>query len=224
MLTSIDLARVSIGTRIRKKSYISYFKGKRMKNVLECGCNVGVYTPFLETISNHLISFDLNESLIRNAAKASPDSQFLAADILKMPFRDGYFDLVVAADVVEHTTDAENVLREMARVTKRNGIAVLSVPCVNWNIVCRVLGLSKYSFGHHYLFEKQQLLSLLSKVGYRTVYYEKMQGAFSACLEGVIVKLSSRLYGIDAVKESQMALMTSRNKVNSFLYFCLFYR
>jgi SAM-dependent methyltransferase len=49
-------------------------------------------------------------------------------DITALPFADGCFDVIVACDTLEHVLDDRAALRECARVLRRNGIAILTVP------------------------------------------------------------------------------------------------
>jgi SAM-dependent methyltransferase len=46
----------------------------------------------------------------------------------KLPFDDGTFDLVVSQETFEHVQDHEGAMRELARVTKRPGLAIHSFP------------------------------------------------------------------------------------------------
>lgn len=48
--------------------------------------------------------------------------QICAADFHDLPFNDAYFDIVFIASAVHHTRRTECVLREMARITRPNGL------------------------------------------------------------------------------------------------------
>jgi SAM-dependent methyltransferase len=50
------------------------------------------------------------------------------ADIAKLPFKDGCFDTLFACDVLEHVADDRMALRELRRVLRPGGVAVLTVP------------------------------------------------------------------------------------------------
>jgi SAM-dependent methyltransferase len=54
------------------------------------------------------------------------------ASVTALPFRDGEFAAVVSADVLYHLEDDEAALREMARVLRPGGIAVINVPAHRW--------------------------------------------------------------------------------------------
>ncbi len=45
-----------------------------------------------------------------------------------LPFRTGTFDLVMMLEVVEHLADIPHILREIARVMRPEGVAILSTP------------------------------------------------------------------------------------------------
>jgi SAM-dependent methyltransferase len=52
------------------------------------------------------------------------------ADLLSLPFRDESYDVVYASHVLEHIKDDMKAIREISRVLKSNGVAILPVPVV----------------------------------------------------------------------------------------------
>jgi SAM-dependent methyltransferase len=69
-----------------------------------------------------------------NAAYVSADLHGHEAshhmDMTDVPFRDGSFDLIVCVHVLEHVPDDRRAIREMVRVLKPGGVALLLVPIV----------------------------------------------------------------------------------------------
>lgn len=57
-----------------------------------------------------------------------PSRAQVTADLTKMPFADLFFDLVWASHVLEHITTVDLAVREVFRVLKSSGAAVLDVP------------------------------------------------------------------------------------------------
>jgi ubiquinone/menaquinone biosynthesis C-methylase UbiE len=51
---------------------------------------------------------------------------FIIADATKLPFRNGYFDIVVSPSVIEHIPHQEEAISEIERVCARNGKVVIS--------------------------------------------------------------------------------------------------
>jgi SAM-dependent methyltransferase len=54
-----------------------------------------------------------------------------AADLTRLPFASGTFDLVVASHVLEHIGDDVSAIQEIHRVLRPGGVAVLPVPIVH---------------------------------------------------------------------------------------------
>jgi SAM-dependent methyltransferase len=52
------------------------------------------------------------------------------ADLLSLPFEDESYDIVYASHVLEHIEDDMSALREISRVLKSDGVAILPVPIV----------------------------------------------------------------------------------------------
>jgi SAM-dependent methyltransferase len=52
----------------------------------------------------------------------------LKMDIEHLDFIDNTFDIVICSHVLEHVDNDYNALREMARVTKKNGVVLIMVP------------------------------------------------------------------------------------------------
>lgn len=60
---------------------------------------------------------------------APPRSFWLSvADGARLPFADGSFDRIICSEVLEHVRDVEQVLGEMKRVLKPDGLLAVSVP------------------------------------------------------------------------------------------------
>ncbi len=94
--------------------------------VLEVGCGEGMIAKRLLQRWANVTALDLPDASLRNWWREHPGPHYLHADAGRLPFPDGFFDVVVAVEVMEHLTDPEQGLAEMARVSQ--GHLVLSVP------------------------------------------------------------------------------------------------
>jgi len=75
---------------------------------------------------------------------------FGTGDVQNLPYHDSYFDVVFLLDVLEHIEDVDIGIKEVSRVLKPNGIAILSGPTESWFYkFCRVLWLGKVHFFDH---------------------------------------------------------------------------
>jgi len=52
-------------------------------------------------------------------------------DVCKMPFEDNSFDFILCNHVLEHVYDDDLAIKELRRVLKKNGIAIMQVPIKN---------------------------------------------------------------------------------------------
>lgn len=68
------------------------------------------------------------ELVRRQARSQGLPVHLVQADALRMPFRDGAFDVVFHQGLLEHFRDPLPLLRENARITRRGGRVVVDVP------------------------------------------------------------------------------------------------
>lgn len=105
------------------------FKKRKMyecagEEVLDVGCSFGRYTIFASECGKFAVGLDKEcERLVEAKEKGVI---VVAADAAYLPFGNDSFDTVLLFDVLEHTPDDVAVLKEAARVARRN--ILLSVP------------------------------------------------------------------------------------------------
>jgi SAM-dependent methyltransferase len=100
--------------------------------VLEVGAGSGRDTLGLARAGALAVVLDYSPAslaLVREQARRLGLTVHLVqADGLRMPFRDGTFDVVFHQGLLEHFRDPQPLLRENARVTRRGGRVVVDVP------------------------------------------------------------------------------------------------
>jgi SAM-dependent methyltransferase len=96
------------------------------ERALEVGCGEGVIADRLQRRWGEVVALDLPDAGLRDLWRGYPGPRFLHADAHRLPFADRQFDVVVAAEVLEHLPDPDRGLAELARVGRRH--LVLSVP------------------------------------------------------------------------------------------------
>lgn len=108
----------------------------RGEKVLDVGCGVGTFAYRCAVSGAKTVGIDYSFESIKAArtlaAKfgASASAAYMVSNGACLPFKDGYFDKVVAADFIEHITldDKRSMLREVRRVLKPAGVAVIFTP------------------------------------------------------------------------------------------------
>lgn len=95
--------------------------------VLEAGGGVGMYAVQIrQHYTPHVELFDIEPGRVALARKNIPHAVAAAAEYL--PYPDSYFDTVLSSDVIEHVADDQMAAREMVRVLKPGGRAVIFTP------------------------------------------------------------------------------------------------
>ena len=91
----------------------------------------------------------------------------LVADITGLPFPDGFFHMVICAEVLEHIPDQEKAVGEVLRVLKPGGNLVVSVPRYLPERICWALSESYHRVpkGHIRIYKKKELINLLEDSG-----------------------------------------------------------
>jgi SAM-dependent methyltransferase len=119
---------------------------------------------------------DISLPTVRQAVAAFPggDLRASAADVRRLPFRDGSFDAVYSMGTIEHFRDTATAVREIHRVLKPGGRAVIGVPN-RWDPFLRPLlsttlqALHLYGYGYERSFSRAELRRLLESAGFEVV-------------------------------------------------------
>ena len=97
--------------------------------VLDLGCGPGTISVGLANAVDpgQLHGVDIEESQVRLATQTAralgcQNATFHRADVLDLPFKDGYFDAAFCNSVLMHVPDTRRALSEVNRVLKPNGV------------------------------------------------------------------------------------------------------
>lgn len=99
--------------------------------ILDAGCGGGGISVSFAEESELSVGLDIAERFrdagLRLAAERGvANVAFVQADGTAMPFREGYFDLILSHSVIEHVDSAVAYLRECSRVLRPGGVLFLS--------------------------------------------------------------------------------------------------
>jgi len=107
---------------------------KKEVRVLDLGCGDGVFLFLLHQWGiTDLIGVDLDLIALRLArqqlaARSIDRLTLLCADAYRLPLREECIDGFVALEIIEHLSQPERVLREIARVLRSEGVVVMTTP------------------------------------------------------------------------------------------------
>src|SRR5207244_3020076 len=95
--------------------------------VLDAGCGAGGASVLAAGRGAHVNGLDAAEALLAIARARVPDADFRAGDLDALPYADGTFDAVIAADVLQYVADPVAALRELRRVCTPEGRMVIAI-------------------------------------------------------------------------------------------------
>jgi len=108
---------------------VNRWKGKDYKSFLDLGCGLGRHSLLFAQNEFKVNAFDLSEEAVTNVRKRSIElglSQnmvFVAGDMKELPYKDEFFDCILAYHVISHTDTQgiKQILRELTRVLRKGG-------------------------------------------------------------------------------------------------------
>lgn len=104
-------------------------KHVRLENahILDAGCGVGMYTgQFTRRFSPHVVGIEYEFERAQEAVHTTPQVAVAANEHL--PYASNTFDTVLSHETLEHVSDDRQSAREIVRVLKTGGRAVIFVP------------------------------------------------------------------------------------------------
>ena len=98
--------------------------------VLDVGFGEGYGAKILTNSVAEYVGLDMSEDAVRHASSRYPfpNVRFARSDAEAIPFDEGSFDLVVSFHVLEHVSEPESYLKELARVCRAGGHIVIVTP------------------------------------------------------------------------------------------------
>lgn len=99
----------------------------KLQRCLDIGCDWGHLWPVFEYCFDEVYGIEPVEWAVEEGVKKG--RTIVKGIMEKMPYEDGYFDLVHSNHVLEHGKTVDTSLAEIIRVTKIGGWSIHTIPC-----------------------------------------------------------------------------------------------
>ncbi len=167
----------------RVKTMLRLAEGVKSENsrILDIGCRDGFFLTALKTGDLQLYGIEASDAGVDACGrKGIHVIQDTIDDERPLSFETGFFDLIIAGEIIEHIYDTDHFLDEIYRLLKPSGSLIISTPNIA-SLGRRFLLLSgmdpiietspneRESSGHIRYFTFASLRRLLEKHGFRTV-------------------------------------------------------
>ncbi len=116
---------------VHQRLFFGYYAVKDLVkgDVLEVGCGTGRGLEILLNGSNSYIGLDKNGGLIKEHSDKYPESKFIECSVPPFPeVADNSIDTLITFHVIEHIKDHKAFVREIYRVLKPGGTAIVTTP------------------------------------------------------------------------------------------------
>lgn len=124
----------------------------RGKKVLEVGAGDGYCVKALQKQGYDVIATEVSQIRLKRMQDAGIPAIY--ADVNELPFPDKTFDAVMCGEVLEHIDSPGKGLAELERVTKDDGIIILSLPVGD---DYRTIKMHKWGIGHHVILRQGKM-------------------------------------------------------------------
>ena len=186
------LAREFFWLRLR---YLSRYMQKYASDKRECldfGCGTGVFLPTLAKLFPSVTGIDIEtEEAKQIVDRYRLPVRLMNADIYKEDLPPKSFDVISAADVLEHFSELEPPVTKIREWLKDDGLLFTSLPTENaFTRACRVVGSYEKPWDHYHT--GYEVETFIRKMGFRAIHRATVIPIFPLYLVAVWRKPESR--------------------------------
>lgn len=166
-----NIIRRYIKDTVWRRRYKIILKKKKRGRILDIGCASG---NFLAKMSQDLSWECYGVEPISYAAQLArqvPKTVIFEGMLHEAQFPDLYFDVITAWDVIEHTESPADLLQEIYRILKPDGLLVIRIPNPESSLA-KLFGPYWVGFDaprHLFTFPKSVLINYLIRIGFKKV-------------------------------------------------------
>jgi len=105
--------------------------------LLDAGCGTGWFSLWACERGARVTAVDIGPRLLAQVRRKCR-ARTVLGDVLDLQFDDGAFDVVVSSECIEHTRDPRRAVRELIRVCRPGGLAVITSNNRIWWWLCNL--------------------------------------------------------------------------------------
>ncbi len=110
----------------RRLDLINRYAPLQGKRILDVGCGLGMYVRAMCAFSSDVYGVDIDSDKVAKISADLPNIQTAPAE--ELPFADGFFDVILSHEVIEHVNDDARAISEAVRCLKPGGRLVVFCP------------------------------------------------------------------------------------------------
>ena len=169
------------------------------KKVLDLACGEGYGSYILSKSAEYVVGIEIDEKTVKHASSKyiRNNLEFIQGSILKIPIEgEKLFDVIVCFEAFEHVKEHEELMKEVKRLLKGDGIFIVSMPDKKSH---------SDDITYNNPFHKKEL--------YFAEFKESMQKNFNhVCFFGQRVYAGSHLWSLTQVNEISEEYVIERKK------------
>jgi len=127
------------------------------KKILDAGCGTSFLSKSITNNPDNVFNVD-NCDISLDYSKRRGMVNVINGDLLNLPFEKDWFDFCVCMDVIEHNSNDAELVHELARVIKKDGIIITAVPATK-----ALWGPQDEKLGHFRRYEKNEFAKLFQE-------------------------------------------------------------
>jgi 2-polyprenyl-3-methyl-5-hydroxy-6-metoxy-1,4-benzoquinol methylase len=146
--------------------------------ILDVGCGAG--NTLIKLKESHkaqeIYGIELNEEIVQEHIKDI--NHVFVGDIeqIEPPFPEDFFDYIIFADVFEHLTEPEKVLKKYTKYLNKNGVIIASIPNIkHYSILFDLIVRDKFEYKdagimdrtHLRFFTRKEIINMFERVNMR---------------------------------------------------------
>jgi ubiquinone/menaquinone biosynthesis C-methylase UbiE len=180
------------------RAFVKFVVPQPTWTVLDLGCGPGGLARIVATSVAHVVGVDTDPNVLEAARQAAlaeglSNLTFDRGKLAALPYPQGHFDAVLAANLLYQFSNPQSGVREMARVTRAGGTVAMINPSIKLTTDLAKAQLLKYMWTD---FERGMLISWASYVDAGKVFTDQHATTLFAQARLVDVQTAATMDGM----------------------------